>query len=1008
MVDSVGLNDENRRILDELVQYLSLLNAAQIDFAACGDFNMKLSELAASSLADIEVLFAVPRAATCRPAQVEKHSITGDCLVGSNLTIHMELAADNVDMNVRVLVMPKGIASTPPIGCARSVEDWVPALAAIRQVSGVQGLPLAWDEVLITLEGELLDGRDVVGPGRNLYQGRAGEVGAELKTATRVPLGRRTRLDPQAQAMKVAARWVKHLMGARAYIQRSLNELHLSELVCPPPPISYRVLALFLLEAYAHLEKIQRKRSVPSHLEQWVRDFLCGGIGVLSRGGFVELASKIVEDCQEMFNKAVSEKHKAWVKFARDSFQRGASRVHDTTKTQSEQRLAQDVSECVLCSCSQTKVCARHPGADICGLGAGRTSTDSASQPNLETEIAERSLPIFMRVLAGCSHACFLVSVMLHKLLESIRAQTITPRALIDDVSIQWIGGDRDQLRCFWAAVTRFREGAMELGIIIQVEKSGSSSLALYLATQRSKEFDPIYMATCYLVCRYAATVPRSAKGRGLQVYGLTGQVYRGRGRPSLACGHASDTPGHRFFGCEPILDPEDGAEEAGNVLPEKFTGFYVNEEYYKLEMNFAKRAAAYIGWVMQRAMRAGRTQPPWPSRLLFVSTDGWARLSAVGEVGSRRGGLKNERSFYLWERAVREAPGQTAIALPCLLESRTVSARLLASARSAPLAAAPGAAGPPRGAMAAAPGAAGEPAPGGGGVGRGPRPLRRAPALPLRQHALRRAGLGESLGCWLRGSVLQPVAPAQIVGGHGSPGAAGGVAAFEAPGMPGQAPIRHRPLSGELLDSEEEGAWLPDPIAHEGSRARGGREAEEARLFGWDELMGTWVEHLLTAIDVAILGDRVPTLLILADRNGRESQQQVEALKRFKLGVHGSVRVFVLYLHEFDWLFQAWEVKELPRLLFFGAGGADGRHVVPGPLEPEAIAEAFSRRLAVDLSWADFDPKKETPPGAVAEQRPREQEPSDLWHRGLRLLRGWLPPRRGPPQGAVVERGAL
>jgi len=194
---------------------------------------------------------------------------------------------------------------------------------------------------------------------------------------------------------------------------------------------------------------------------------------------------------------------------------------------------------------------------------------------------------------------------------------------------------------------------------------------------------------------------------------------------------------------------------------------------------------------------------------------------------------------------------------------------------------------------------------------------------------------------------------------------------------MPGQAPIRHRPLSGELLDSEEEGAWLPDPIAHEGSRARGGREAEEARLFGWDELMGTWVEHLLTAIDVAILGDRVPTLLILADRNGRESQQQVEALKRFKLGVHSSVRVFVLYLHEFDWLFQAWEVKDLPRLLFFGVGGADGRHVVPGPLEPEAIAEAFAKRLAVDLSWADFDPKK---------------EPSDLWHRGLRLLRGALP----------------
>eukprot|EP00959_Pyramimonas_sp_CCMP1952_P123854 2589370-Pyramimonas_sp.AAC.1 len=57
MVDSVGPDDENRHN----------------DFAACGGFSMKLSELADSSLADIEMLFSVPRAATCRPTQVEKH-----------------------------------------------------------------------------------------------------------------------------------------------------------------------------------------------------------------------------------------------------------------------------------------------------------------------------------------------------------------------------------------------------------------------------------------------------------------------------------------------------------------------------------------------------------------------------------------------------------------------------------------------------------------------------------------------------------------------------------------------------------------------------------------------------------------------------------------------------------------------------------------------------------------------------------------------------------------------
>lgn len=174
---------------------------------------------------------------------------------------------------------------------------------------------------------------------------------------------------------------------------------------------------------------------------------------------------------------------------------------------------------------------------------------------------------------------------------------------------------------------------------------------------------------------------------------------------------------------------------------------------------------------------------------------------------------------------------------------------------------------------------------------------------------------------------------------------------------MPGQALVRQRPLSGELLASLDEGAWVPDPIAHRATRARGGTEAEEARLFGWEELLGTWVEHLMTAIDIAVLGEQVPTLLVLADRNNAKSMEQVEALRRFKCGVEDSVRVFVLYMHEFDWLFQAWEIEDLPYLLFFGSGDAEQRASLQGPLTPVELAEAFQREVSVDLSWADFDP---------------------------------------------------
>ncbi|CAK0895805.1 unnamed protein product, partial [Prorocentrum cordatum] len=158
---------------------------------------------------------------------------------GGLVALLIYLVDSDLGMRVRLPVVPRGIAASTPIGCSRSVGDWAPALAAIRSVSGAQDLPPAWDKVLATVEDELLDRRDVVGPGRKQYQGRAGEVVTELKTVKWVPLGRCARLGPQALAMQVAARWANRPVGVRACIQRSLNELHLSELPCPRSPTTF-------------------------------------------------------------------------------------------------------------------------------------------------------------------------------------------------------------------------------------------------------------------------------------------------------------------------------------------------------------------------------------------------------------------------------------------------------------------------------------------------------------------------------------------------------------------------------------------------------------------------------------------------------------------------------------------------------------------------------------------------------------------------------------------------
>ncbi|CAK0827554.1 unnamed protein product, partial [Prorocentrum cordatum] len=591
LVDSVGLDDQNKRILWTLASYLAKLEAAQMDYIARGDFKMGMEKLEDSSLADIEALFAVPRATTRRPSQVEKGStidyfmksanlaprarepwVQEDGTTSPHLPVHLELATDDLDLKIRVPVMPFAIPAVPPVGCARGVEDWGPALAAVRAAADSQGLLPAWDKVLTTVESELLDRYDIVGARRRLHTGRAGEIETTLKSVKWVPPARRVRLGREAQAIKVAARRARHLMGVRAYIQKALLLLHKPELTCALAPRSFSKVAAFLLEAKAYLAKKCSHTTILSHLTSEEQAFFRGGICVLSRDDFEDVAGKIVERCKKRHDKLEEVKQAACVSFAKGSFVRGASRAHRITKTKELQSVLATSEQFIA----------------------------------------------WQGILAGCSHACFLVPVLLYRLLAGVRSSSVIPRALNDDISLQWIAPSLQQLEHLRKVATRFREGAKSLGIIIQVEKSGyvppcasvalackkyggakglkcknwirnlghdlcgarkvrrltsqrlagtfarrrrlqmlqkvtgkkvvglwktgllpsaghgagvadlsdkhlqqiradagrlvgarsgSSSLALYLATQKAKEFDPIYMASCDIICRYAATV---------------------------------------------------------------------------------------------------------------------------------------------------------------------------------------------------------------------------------------------------------------------------------------------------------------------------------------------------------------------------------------------------------------------------------------------------------------------------------------------------------------------
>ncbi|CAK0818307.1 unnamed protein product, partial [Prorocentrum cordatum] len=294
-------------------------------------------------------------------------------------------------------------------------------------------------------------------------------------------------------------------------------------------------------------------------------------------------------------------------------------------------------------------------------------------------------------VLAGCAHACAMVSLLLHRLLRSIRGLGVVPGALMGDVALRVADFRVPALDRLWAAVTRFREGARELGIIIQrglkgrcwvwklghdlcgrrkvrrqaAERSkalaarggglllfekfrgkagllvgarqGPSSVTVVLATQRAKEFDPVYAATCDLICRCAswargpvASAILTLRRVGWFVHSSTvrvpddenhvnllaespkdarmhlamgierAAVAEGPGAmclrvhwagvpwtrqaqldAKLATWAGSDTPGHRFFGCETLLEPAFLGEEKGGVLPERrdVAWFFVRDQ---------------------------------------------------------------------------------------------------------------------------------------------------------------------------------------------------------------------------------------------------------------------------------------------------------------------------------------------------------------------------------------------------------------------------------------------
>ncbi|CAK0903414.1 unnamed protein product, partial [Prorocentrum cordatum] len=308
----------------------------------------------------------------------------------------------------------------------------------------------------------------------------------------------------------------------------------------------------------------------------------------------------------------------------------------------------------------------QHPSVDIWGLGAGRSSSNAAFDLGLATEVAvaleeqvvavlqdawkffetvtpealiqearllKMPLPLvwllvelyrqlrrlqafgsvsyevvsYQVALAGCTHACALVSVLMHRVLGRARCMGVTPRALVDDVALQWVRTAGSNVGVLWAAVTRFRVEAKQLGIIVQPAKSGYVTSSKGLAAECRKHAGSRGLQLLHWVTVLWRTGLPTSAGHGAGVVGISDdELQRLRAEAS------------RLAGARP--GPSGAAISLASQRSARF------DPVYEATVALVVR---YSSWVWEQRTSLGRLQRAWASitqRLVEKPTWGLAR----------------------------------------------------------------------------------------------------------------------------------------------------------------------------------------------------------------------------------------------------------------------------------------------------------------------------------------------------------------------------------------------
>ena len=125
---------------------------------------------------------------------------------------------------MRVPVEPRQLPKGPSMGCSRFPTDWVPVMQAVEEAHDQEALQHAWDMVLMAVEVELCGRYDKVGAGNEAFLGRGGPIQTKFVKAQWKPKQVRLQHGPRLCAWLQAARWANHLMKARAFWCKMIEE----------------------------------------------------------------------------------------------------------------------------------------------------------------------------------------------------------------------------------------------------------------------------------------------------------------------------------------------------------------------------------------------------------------------------------------------------------------------------------------------------------------------------------------------------------------------------------------------------------------------------------------------------------------------------------------------------------------------------------------------------------------------------------------------------------------